>query len=662
MPRIVLATLLFCVCLAVQYRLPAADIEPQLGQPVTNFTLQDFRGAAHALDDLRDQKLVVLAFVGTECPLAKLYMAQLVELAAGYQKQGVSVLAISSNQQDSITELAAFARTHNVAFPILKDVGNRLADQVGARRTPEVFLLDAARTIRYAGRIDDHYAIGVQRKEATSSDLIKAIDELLAGKPVSNPKTETVGCRIGRVRQAKSDAEVTYSNQIARLFQARCVECHRSGEIAPFALTQYEDAVGWAEMIDEVVREERMPPWHADAHYGKFLGDRRLLEEEKRLIHQWVADGAPQGNPTELPEPVKYVSGWQLPREPDQTIYMSDAPFRVPAEGEVKYQNFVVDPRFKEDKWVQAAQVLPGNRAVVHHIIVFLQPPGSSSSQAEQQHFTAYVPGYIPKPYAPGMAKRIPAGSKLRFQVHYTPIGSPQTDRSQVAFIYADADQIKQQAVTNVAGNTQFVIPRHDPNYRVEAKSNSYSKDVMLLSMSPHMHFRGKAFRYDAVFPDGTTETLLDVPHYDFNWQTEYRLEKPKLLPAGTQLHCVAHFDNSADNLANPDPSKDVRWGDQTWEEMMLGYYEIAFSGEAPSGVLEGRVRSAGIDVAAIEKLLAGSPKEIVARFDTNRDGKTTRDELPAPLQPLFKRLDSNQDGQLDADELEQSLRRLKKR
>ena len=254
-------------------------------------------------------------------------------------------------------------------------------------------MLDADRVVRYCGRIDDNYAVGVQRKEATSNDLVRALDELLAGQPVSVPRTETVGCLIGRVREAKADSRVTYSNQIARLFQNRCVECHRSGEIAPFALTNYDEAVGWAEMIDEVVRQERMPPWHADPHFGKFANDRRLSSDEKQLIHQWVDDGAAKAIRLICLSRAEYVTGWQLPREPDQKIFMADKPYNVPAEGVVKYQYFIVDPGFQEDKWVKASQVLPGNRSVVHHIIVFVVPPDARGGAAGRQHFTAYVPG-----------------------------------------------------------------------------------------------------------------------------------------------------------------------------------------------------------------------------------------------------------------------------
>jgi hypothetical protein len=309
---------------------------------------------------------------------------------------------------------------------------------------------------------------------------------------------------------------------------------------------------------------------------------------------------------------------------------------------------------------------MPGNRAVVHHIIVFVQPPGTSTGSTPRQHFTAYVPGYIVRPFEKGMAKLITAGSKLIFQVHYTPIGTPQTDKSRVAFLYADKADVKRQVVTNVAGNTTFLIPSHASNHRVEGTSREYSKEALLLSLSPHMHLRGKAFRYEAVYPNGTRETLLDVPRYDFNWQTQYALAEPKPLPPGTRLHCVAHFDNSPENLANPDPSKAVRWGDQTWEEMMLGYYEIAFEGEAPPGTVDGRVDGGaalgGLLGGLQGRLAAADPKEVFGRLDANKDGKILRDEFPGALQGLFDRLDADSSNSIDLPELEQGLKRLGRR
>ncbi len=382
---------------------------------------------------------------------------------------------------------------------------------------------------------------------------------------------------------------MTYSNQIARIFQDHCVECHRPGQIGPFALESYEDAVGWAEMIEEVVRDNRMPPWHPDAEHGHFKNNISLSKQEKELLYQWVAAGAPQGDPKNLPEPKQYAGSWMIPGGPDAVFYMTDEPVDVPAEGTVEYRYYVVDPGFKEDKWVNMAECLPDNRGVVHHMIVFLKPPadddkegdgkksgrGAARGQASFGQLSGFAPGTRPIMLPPGMAKLIPAGSKLVFQMHYTPNGSPQKDRSAVGMKFCDPSR-SSIAWRRPTRSTRFSTS--PPAIRT-TKSNRIgptARDVLLLSVFPHMHLRGKDFRYDLVYPDGHNETIMNMPRYDFNWQTSYVFDEPLKVPAGTTMHCTAHFDNSADNPANPDPTNPVRWGDQTWEEMMIGWFDIA--------------------------------------------------------------------------------------
>jgi peroxiredoxin/mono/diheme cytochrome c family protein len=630
----------------------AAESSSPIGREIDGFALQDYRGKTWHLSDFAERKLVVLAFLGVECPLAKLYGPRLAKLAAEFESKGVTFIGIDSNSQDSITELAAYARTHQIAFPLLKDPGNRVADQFGARRTPEVFVLDAERRVRYWGRIDDQYGVGFVRDEPKRHDLRLAIEELLASKSVSVAETAAPGCHIGRVQTPKADASVTYSNQIARLLEKRCVECHRPGEIAPFSLTRYDEVSGWAETIAEVVAEGRMPPWHADPKYGHFVGDRRLSGEEKRLIRQWVADGAPEGNRADLLKSREYLaSGWQLPRQPDLVVPMSEKPFAVPAEGTVKYQFFTADPGLTEDKWIQAAEVRPGNRAVVHHVLVFARNGklGERFEEGGTQGFlAAYVPGLRAAPYPSGMAKRIPAGSKLIFQVHYTPNGSPQLDLSELGLVFADSDTIRYEVRTSSAVRRQLAIPPGDANYAVDAQSPTAPVDVKLLAMMPHMHLRGKAFRYEAIYPDGRKETLLDVPHYDFNWQTAYRLTDPKELPAGTRVEATARYDNSEQNLNNPDPTITVRWGSQTWEEMMIGYFDIALPRELADRKLTRDGKSASERGAILQKLLAN--------LDANRDGKLSRDEVPDRWRNVFDRI-AGESG--DVIPLERIQRRL---
>jgi thiol-disulfide isomerase/thioredoxin len=621
----------------VTFAVPAAAAEKSsVGAKVNDFTLQDYRGKEHSLKELADAKLVVVAFVGTECPLAKLYGPKLGRLAKEYGPKGVAFLGIDSNAQDAVTAIAAYARVHEIGFPVLKDLGSKAADAFRAQRTPTVYVLDAERVVRYAGRIDDQYGIGFQKDKPASTDLVNAIDELLAGKAVTKAVTESSGCFIGRARTPKAESAVTYSKHVAPILNARCVECHRAGEIAPFALTSYKQAAGWAETIAEVVAEGRMPPWHADPKHGKFVNDRRLTAAEKQTIHDWVAAGAPEGDPKDLPKPPTFpeTAGWQLPRKPEAMVKMRSTPYDVPAEGTVKYQYFLADSGFTEDKWVEGLEVRPGCRAVVHHILVFAMPkndPGAASALAggAKGFLAAYVPGLRPIPYPTGMAKRVPAGARLIFQIHYTPNGSKQQDLSEVGFLFADPAKVTHEVRTTSSVNRRgLVIPPGAADHKVDATSN-ISTEAQLLTFMPHMHVRGKAFSYEALYPDGTKETLLDVPHYDFNWQTAYRLAAPKKLPAGTKIHAVAHYDNSEKNLSNPDPTKTVRWGDQTWNEMMIGYYDIA----VPKGKAEKldavKVPPGGVAIPA-------QFKNLLKNFDANGDGKLDEKEIDA-LPPFLK-------------------------
>jgi peroxiredoxin len=552
----------------------AAAQKSSLGRKLEDFTLRDAAGKSHSLGDSSDKQTVVIAFLGTECPLATLYAPRLVQLAERFEKRGVAFIGINANQQDSLSELAQYGKQHEIKFPLLKDVGNVVADALGAVRTPEVFVLDSDRKIRYHGRIDDQYLVGRQRKKATREDLALALEDVLSGRQVATPETDAPGCLIGRVHKASGDTQVTYTKHIAPLLNRHCVECHREGEIAPFALTKYSEVAGWAETLTEVVADNRMPPWHANPEYGHFSNDRRLSDAEKELLARWVTAGTPEGDPRDLPAPPQFAAGWRLPRV-DQEVFMSDEAFQVPAEGTVNYKYYVVDPGFKEDKWVQAAECKAGNRSVVHHIILFYRPPGGRRGEDNigNGFLTATAPGANPLSLEGGMAKRVPAGSKLVFQMHYTPNGSPQQDRSSVGLMFAPAESIRKE-VSTVAAETELIfIPPRVADYEHQAW-HTFGRDTLLLSLFPHMHLRGKSFRYEAQYPDGTKEILLDVPRYDFAWQQTYALKEPKRLPAGTKIHCIAHYDNSVENVANPNPDRIVHWGEQTWDEMLMGFMD----------------------------------------------------------------------------------------
>ncbi len=567
--RLFLSSLFLSLCCGVGPR--AAESVPPANPSVADFTLDNCYGKSVSLSDYSDTQLVVIAFLGTECPLAKLYGPRLNQIQSRFASDKVIVLGINSNTQDSLTELAAYAHRHDIGFPLLKDVGNRVADAMDAKRTPEVFVLDEKRVVRYHGRIDDQYGVGYSRDEPLHHDLAVAIDQLLAGKPVAAAETEVVGCHIGRVKRTAPEGDVTFARHIAPIFNSRCVSCHREHEIAPFTLTSYDDVLGWEDTILEVIEDNRMPPWFADPSHGKFSNDARLTEDEKDLIATWIENGMPEGDPADLPDPPQFTTGWRIP-EPDQVIEMRDAPFTVPAEGVVSYKRFVVDPLWDEDKYIYAAEARPQQRSVVHHILVYVIPPGDRRPDLRQV-LVGYAPGSLPVLLKDGVALHVRAGSKLLFEMHYTPNGTEQTDLSYAGVCFMDKSDVKKLVRGQIAINPRFEIPPREADHEVFAHL-VIRRDELLLSMTPHMHLRGKSFQYEARYPDGTTEVLLNVPKYDFNWQLKYILEEPKLLPRGTMIECKAVFDNSQHNPVNPDPNQTVRWGDQSWEEMMIGFLD----------------------------------------------------------------------------------------
>lgn len=611
----------------------------------------------HVVEITKDNApaLTVLCFLGAECPLARLYGRRLASYAQEYKSQGVRFVGINSNRQDSMEEVRAYAAQHGIQFPLAKDYGNVLADQYRVKRTPEVVVLDRDFTVRYRGRIDDQYSPGIVRPQTTRQYLRTALEEALAGQAVSQPYTEPCGCLIGRVKKAPAQSEITYCNQVARLLQKHCVECHRPGEIGPFALTDYEEVVGWADMVLEVVEEGRMPPWHASREYGQFANARFLSDGEKQTLKKWVASGAAYGNPDDLPEPVKYTDGWNLPREPDVVLSMSDRAFTVPADGIVEYQYFVVDPGFEQDRWITAAQVIPGNRAVVHHSIVFVRPPDGSRFRGVGW-LTAYVPGQRSTTLLPGRARRVPAGSKLVFQQHYTPIGNTQSDLTKVGIVFGQEQDVTHEVYTLVGIDQEFEIPPHAAHFAVKSNVSRIPAQGELLAIMPHMHLRGKSFRLFRR-KDGRRDILLDIPRYDFNWQHSYQLKQPLPLSSIDALEFTVTFDNSAANPVNPDPTQHVTWGDQTWEEMAVAFFEVSEPRDqqvpAPASTTRDREES-----DSHTKQVDDFVNRFIKRFDRNNDGEVDRSETPLSLRTFgFRQFDKDRDGKLTRSEIQDAAR-----
>jgi peroxiredoxin len=579
---------------------------PPIGSRVDDFTASDCLGTNHILSEVGRGRIVVLAFVGLDCPLAVLYTPRLVEMERAYAPRGVIFWGVDSNRQDGVTEVAAQARKYGVRFPILKDLRQKVANRVGATRTPEVIVVDRERKIRYRGRIDDQFGFlpnnpreSYRLPKPRRTDLAIALDELLAGKPVTQAETIAAGCLIGRDCEPVAHPKRTYTKDVAPILNAKCISCHRKGQIAPFSLTTFDEAVGWAEMIAAVTKSNRMPPWHASPSYGAFSNELRLSELEKDVLATWADSGAPEGNPNDLPISPRFTEGWTIP-EPDQVLYMSDHPLDVPATGIVELKQIVVETGWKEDRWVAAVEPRPGNRSVVHHILIFVVPPegGMNELRSDNMYIGCYSAGFRSEPLPPGYAWLVPAGCKLVFNMHYTPNGTPQKDLSYVGIKFADPNVVQHQVIVSSAFNDGFVIPAGQPNCELHARYN-FKRDSLLLSLFPHMHLRGKDFRFDATYPNGQRETLLWVPAYDFSWQTNYRLATPKLIPKGTVIDCIAHYDNSEDNLNNPNPRVAVGFGWQSFEEMMVGFLEVASADERVIGERD-RGRSIGISLASV--------------------------------------------------------------
>jgi len=609
---LIMCVLTVCVAPALGGELP---INRMVGQRMADFKANDAAtGKSLSLYGFRGKRAVVLVFLGTDCPVANLYAPRVEELSHAFRDRGVAFLGLNANAHETAAQVAAHAKEHGLTFPVLKDEGNRVADMALVERTCEVLVLDGLAMVRYRGAIDDQYSPGTRKPGAEHHYLRDALEEVITGGRVEIKATTASGCLLDRVdprptplaagnaprvrpaaavivaaRAAKDESEesnvgpVDYAKDVAPIIQKKCQSCHRPGEVGPFPLLTYDDVRRHAAMTREVVDDRRMPPWHADPRHGRFQNDRSLTSRERAAILAWVDQGTPLGDPKIIPAPRTFPEGWTI-GTPD-VVFETPEPFVVPAQGTVEYVHVRVPTRFKEDVWVQAAEARPGDRTVVHHIVVYvddhaLSPSGIRGRRADA-HLCGFAPGDMPSVYPAGSAKKIPAGSDLILQIHYTPTGTMRTDRSRVGLIFSKAP-VEHRAHTLGIAQPRFEIPAGAGSHPV-ASSHTFGEDVHLLSFMPHMHLRGKDFRYEATFPDGRKETLLSVPAYDFGWQSYYTLAEPLALPKGTRIDCFAHFDNSAQNPYNPDPTRSVRWGEQTWQEMMIGY--VDYIDDAPAGV-----------------------------------------------------------------------------
>ena len=601
----------------------------------------------------------VIAFLGVGCPVARQYASRLEEIATAHAGQGVRVIGVDSNRQDSAEEFAAAGRELGVGFPLVMDPGQRIARALGATRTGGVVVLDRLGRVAYAGRVDDQFSPGLMRPEPTSRELVAAIDDLVAGRAPTVARTEPVGCLITFDREpaVAVDAAPTFHGEILPMLRTHCLECHRAGEIGPFDVSTPEEVAGWSAMMLETMEQGRMPPWHASPEHGSFKNARHMPKEAIDLFRHWLDAGMPAGTPGTAAAAAPAVAGWRLPREPDVVVPLGRKPWSVPAAGTIDYQYFVADPHLEEETWIGAAQVVPGAPSVVHHAIVFARPERLADFRGLSM-VSAYVPGQRATTFPPGHARRIPARSKFVFQMHYTPDGRPCEDLTTIGLVTMPRAEVTHEVSTLAAIEQDFEIPPHAAAHPVRASLSRWPAGSTLLAVSPHMHLRGRAFELSAVRPDGSSETLLSVPRYDFNWQHTYEFAEPLALDGVERLEIVVTFDNSAANPVNPDPDETVMWGDQTFEEMALAFFEVASPLSADGAVPAARSARGDADDAGIESLAAGRADDFLRRFDADGDGAVTRAEASRIVRDYaFGLLDADGDGKVTRAEAMAKMR-----
>lgn len=545
------------------------DISVQPGDVVSNLEFKDRLYLPRELTEFDDARAVVIVASNTTCPIVQKYWPKLVRLHKEYGEQGVQFLSLNVSDSDTISAMSAQALRFDVPFPFVKDIGGKAVAKLGLTRTPEVVVLDDERRIRYRGRIDDQHRLGASTPAVRRENLKDAIDAVLDGRDPQPTMTSVDGCRITPPAAVEADSSLTWSDHIKPLFRRHCVDCHRPGTEAPFALETYHDVAPLAEMISEVVADQRMPPWYGAAEHKDFINHRGMSVEERHKVRSWIAAGLKQGDvggeSSEERQPVKV--GWQL-GEPDKVITTLEN-HKLPSDGYVDYQYSVLPYIFLQETWVRAIEILPNNTSVVHHANLFAFPADKGIRHA--YFITGKVPGAQPLNLKEGVAVKIPKNTVLALQIHFTTTGQPEECKLSLGLHYAEG-KIRKSFRHVLVKNTKFSIPPGDPFHRV-VKSETLAHDATGIGLFTHMHVRGRDMTFIAHYPDGTKEKLLMVPNYSFDWQMGYEwAEGTRKFPQGTRLECIAHFDNSKFNPFNPDPTDTVVEGQQTYHEMMYGF------------------------------------------------------------------------------------------
>ncbi len=602
--------------------LPGSSLN--VGEFVPNVSFVDLAGQSHSLASA-PAKATVIAITSTSCPLSKKYLPTLTQLCKQYADKEVRFLLVNPVAADDPETMKSIQTQLGDSAIYVFDRDRKLSEAIAARTTTDVVVLDARRTVIYHGAIDDQYGIGTAKAQPKQHWLRDAIEAVLATQTPEVQATAAPGCTLPSTKPTSGATNVTYHAQVSRLLNQRCVQCHRDGGVAPFALETYDQVNSHAPMIRDVVSIGTMPPWFAassgDGSPSPWRNDCSLSTAQKDTLISWIDAGMPKGDEADAPAKQTFASGWLI-GEPD-AIYQFPKPVSIQATGVMPYKNIVVTTDQPEERWVQAIEIQPGDRSVVHHVIVTVVTGDGHREidEARDGYWGAYVPGMSTMVYPSGTAKRLPAGAKLVFQMHYTPNGTATTDQTRIGLKFA-SEPPQYEVKTSGIVNPRIKIPPHAAHHQ-ETASLRVPFDAQVISLLAHAHLRGKACRFERTGLDGKTEVILDIPQYDFNWQLRYEYANPLSLKQGETLRYIAWYDNSDKNPANPDPNVTVHWGQQTTDEMHLGYVEYIVPGaqldHTPS------IRFSDQVAARIREEL---PQRIFGRIDGDGNGRVTRDEL----------------------------------
>ncbi len=551
-----------------------------VGRQVADIAFTTLDGKKHSLSDWKSQAGLAIAFTSTTCPVSKRYAPSLARLEKELRSRNIALLLVNPFASEKSDAITAQLKEQGITAPYVHDASKALTQALHARTTTEVFLLDAKRTLIYRGALDDQYGVSYNLDLPRESYLLDAVNALLAGKRPLIAATDAPGCELDIPATAAATAtQVTYHRDVARILQQNCVQCHHDKGVGPFALDDLADVTDRAKTIRRVIEDGAMPPWSAapvpEGQPNPWANDHSLSPRDKADLLAWLASAdRPLGNPADAPAPLKFSEEWSIGK-PDLIVQLKQ-PIAVKAEGFMPYQFTSVETTLTEDRWVQAYEIMPTAREVVHHVIVQVHEKGArirgGGDEGNSGYWAAYVPGNSGRVYPEGFARKLPAGATVSFQIHYTPNGKATQDQLRMGLIFAKQPPRFAMHTAAIAGR-RLNIPPGEANH-VETAQQAVPFDMPVTALLAHMHVRGKAFKFEVIYADGKSETLLDIPRYDFNWQLRYQYKEPRVLPRGSRVKITATYDNSAANKANPDPTKTVRWGAQTVDEMMLGYIE----------------------------------------------------------------------------------------